>query len=96
MKEFRLLEMPPPTKIEWFDINSMETEEESFTLGFAVDHGNFWIKNKNNQVKVIDINLEKFIKRGSEIEEILAYVAHNLQHDVAQKSNKSLLSFLSG
>ena len=56
----------------------MENEDDSFTLGFEDQTGKFWIKNKNSKVRFIDINLESFAQRGAQIEEILAYLAHNL------------------
>ena len=33
-KEFKLIEKTTDQKINWFDINLMEKEDESFTLGF--------------------------------------------------------------
>jgi hypothetical protein len=89
-KEFRLIEKAAPPNIDWFDVNLMETEDESFTLGFAVELGNFWIKNKVGHPKFIEINLDKFIKRGADIDEILGYLAHNLQYDIMQKLTAGL------
>ena len=34
---FNLIDKPPAKKIEWFDVNIMEAEDESFTLGFSAD-----------------------------------------------------------
>ena len=75
---FELVEKSHVPKINWFEINLMENEDDSFTLGFEDQTGKFWIKNKNSKVRFIDINLESFAQRGAQIEEILAYLAHNL------------------
>ena len=56
----------------------------------------FWIKNKNDNARLIQINLESFAERGAQIDEILAYLAHNLQHDISMSNNPGLSRYLSG
>jgi hypothetical protein len=76
--QFKLVDREISPKIQWFDVNIMETEDESFTLGFSIDDGQFWVRNSREQIKMIDINLEAFKIRGAEIDEILTYLSHNL------------------
>ena len=56
----------------------------------------FWIKNKVDKARLIQINLESFAERGAQIDEILAYLAHNLQHDISVGGNQGLTKYLSG
>ena len=37
-----------------------------------------------------------FINKGAEIDEMLAYLSHNIQHDIMKKSNKDLAQYLKG
>ena len=95
-KEFILVQQATSQKINWFEVNLMENEDDQFTLGFEDQKGQFWIKNRMNKARLIQINLEQFAERGAQIDEIMAYLAHNLQHDIQMNSNKGLTMYLAG